>query len=500
MPSRGSRMLSGLDPQHNVINEAARASVEHLIVDDDPLKHLTRALHNGKSDMLYDMKYHPMDAVTRPNMPATQRHRSKLVSFANDQGDDGDSEGIHSSSQGTEDSEGSDDDAAPNSIPRRGPPPPDREMDPRASRHSSRKEAQKYVDYDRKSHPADYGIPGYQDKVKYMLPTDKPTSVQIAKKRKARLQDSDDEEDGPSIAQPRQPRKQLKSLAKNKTESTTKRGRGRPRKKQDSSDGVDDDEVDALVEEAIRGSQRRPLLVSSVADADELEDDIDMLFSRNGERVHDTSRNSNTLDVSPPSDTPQASTASSHKIPEYIDDRQALQNGGTPVTTDVAFRILLEDFRSDHDAKLMIYKPYIKPFSPPDNDSLVSPPETVDYVSPQGNDDSSLPGAEGFDLTTLSAGREVPDSDDFPSRPGAGDEDDWAEHSSQNQNHFQEQLAITKPRESHGSDDSVLRKLPVLSSGGNEGTEGHGVDLFGDQHQCLEPPVHELVLDAAPTE
>lgn len=49
-------MLSGLDPNHNVIDDAAYASVEHLIVDDDPPKPTTRASRNGRSAVSYDMK------------------------------------------------------------------------------------------------------------------------------------------------------------------------------------------------------------------------------------------------------------------------------------------------------------------------------------------------------------------------------------------------------------------------------------------------------------
>lgn len=78
-----------------------------------------------------------------------------------------------------------------------------REPDPRASRHSSRAEAKKPVNYSRKIHPQDYGLPGYRHRAVMPSPaspraTQKPS--QNRRKRKAKIStptvpDSDEDDD-----------------------------------------------------------------------------------------------------------------------------------------------------------------------------------------------------------------------------------------------------------------------------------------------------------------
>lgn len=212
--------------------------------------------------------------------------------------------------------------------------------------------------------------------------------------------------------------------------TTAQRGRGRPRKKHNPSD-----EINELVEQAIRGSQRAPHSISSIADSDELAEDIASAFGNAGEIAPEVTNSSNTLDVSPEQQgTPDI--ASSHKFPEYIYDRHAHRNGAVPLTTDAAYAMLLEDFRSDQDVELVIHKPYNFPV----------------HTAVQ----NSGTGARSHEHSADMVGRDqVADS-----------EDDSEESSSQS--HFAEELAITEARESSGSDDSVLQNLPPLSS------EDHG--------------------------
>lgn len=143
-------MLKGLSLD-NVVDDAAEESVE-VMGDNQADSGGRRSLRQPKTDAIYDMKYHPMDNITRPNMAATLRNRSKSVSFAMDGKDDESSEPSSPPRDGeSDDEEDSDSDSSDEIVVMQMATP--RTPDPRAVRHSSRGEARKPVNYSSKLHP-----------------------------------------------------------------------------------------------------------------------------------------------------------------------------------------------------------------------------------------------------------------------------------------------------------------------------------------------------------
>ncbi|KAK6391602.1 hypothetical protein LTR65_004437 [Meristemomyces frigidus] len=289
-PKRG--VLRGLNPNNVLAAPLTQASVEILDSDDNddgdnendgkPTQqpaHGTRASRYGKAPVDYDMKYHPMDEVTRPKRAANRRSgsRSKSVSMKrhldDDTGDesepstardeDGDEEGA---------SEDEDDSAAENHVN------PTRAPDPRASRHSARSEAQKAVNYSRKSHPQDYGLPGFQHKAKRSHDPSIPAPYKTAYKRKSTTED--DDEDDIDEAQPAKvplrARKNLKSLSSSSPTAVKAKAKpGKSRKKQKTQAGLGTfgtDELAGFVEELCKDAPAARNLAGCGHDAEYVDD------------------------------------------------------------------------------------------------------------------------------------------------------------------------------------------------------------------------------------
>lgn len=221
--------LRGLNLNNVLWDPQTQASVE--ISDDEngdekapnvtqqPV-HSTRASRYGRAAVNYDMKYHPMDEVTRPKRAAKRRSGSRSVSTSakRDLQDDTSEESEASEAKDARSEPESETDGqfdigdllATQRVP-----------DPKATRRSGRSEAHKAVNYSRKYHPQDYGVPGYQHKAKQLPSAGITPSSKISNKRKL-VEDSADEEgsdlvdeEDESTKSPVRARKQLKSTMSN---------------------------------------------------------------------------------------------------------------------------------------------------------------------------------------------------------------------------------------------------------------------------------------------
>ena len=121
-------------------------------VDTQP-RHATRSTRNGRADVNYSQKYHPMDEVTRPRRAARITGSRPPASFAETSDEEQPELSSGESTDADEPSEGSD-------------TPETRTPDPRAVRHSSRAQARKQVNYSRANHPQDWAITGYRRSAK----------------------------------------------------------------------------------------------------------------------------------------------------------------------------------------------------------------------------------------------------------------------------------------------------------------------------------------------
>ena len=148
---------------------AVEASVEgtgrEASVDTQP-RHATRSTRNGRADVNYSQRYHPMDEATRPRRAARITGSRPPTSFAETSDDEEPELSSGESTDADEPSEGSDTPATRTRTP-----------DPRAVRHSSRAQAQKQVNYSKAHHPQDWAISGYRRSAKRKrrgLSPDKP--------------------------------------------------------------------------------------------------------------------------------------------------------------------------------------------------------------------------------------------------------------------------------------------------------------------------------------
>ncbi|KAI7346076.1 hypothetical protein KC336_g22841, partial [Hortaea werneckii] len=120
----------------------------------------TRAVRSGRQQVNYDMKYHPMDEVTRPKRAAKRTPASRPlktpIEIDTDTSDA--SSDIDLALPSGEDESELESDNKENELARK--------PDPRATRHSARSEARKAVNYSRKHHPQDHGLPGFQRRAK----------------------------------------------------------------------------------------------------------------------------------------------------------------------------------------------------------------------------------------------------------------------------------------------------------------------------------------------
>ncbi|PPJ56895.1 hypothetical protein CBER1_02275 [Cercospora berteroae] len=290
--------LRGLNPDKYIIDNNVKHTVESADDDDNgtksppSTKHTTRASRGLGKDVSYDMKYHPMDRVTRSNSAATRRQSksaSLAMSGAEDDDDDDDSATINSDedlSEGIshdERSENSQDEAGPRSPIQTLVMEP-RQPDPKASRHSAREAARKAVNYSKKYHPQDHGIPGYRHRP-ILTQADQEDLIASTNLKKRALPDSDDvdadEDSGDAQAEVSKgkPRKKLKSLG-DEPPSRTKKKRGgqraatkaKPKAKPANKSAFrakEAKEIEALVDMAITTTEVvEPITISSNDDSD----------------------------------------------------------------------------------------------------------------------------------------------------------------------------------------------------------------------------------------
>jgi hypothetical protein len=186
---------------------AVETSVEGLgretSVDTQP-RHATRSTRNGRADVNYSQKYHPMDEVTRPRRAARITGSRPPTSFAETSDEEEPELSSGESSDADEPSEGCD-------------TPATRMPDPRAVRHSSRAEAQKQVNYSKAHHPQDWAIEGFRRSAKRKrrsVSTDKPrkkskkpdtpaSPIALSSDKTSDSDSEDDDGDKPSGNQPR---------------------------------------------------------------------------------------------------------------------------------------------------------------------------------------------------------------------------------------------------------------------------------------------------------
>lgn len=172
--------------------EATRKSIEADKESDScsvdlAARHETRAARNGRAQVNYSMKYHPMDEVTRPKR-ARRITGSRSLSATMPRGlkNETSSESEPDLRSGSSDEDGDDasDEDLDGTI---------RMPDPKATRHSMRSEAQKSVNYSRAHHPQDHSLPGYQHLAKRKRK--QSTSSRVQKKpRRDEVQISSDTE------------------------------------------------------------------------------------------------------------------------------------------------------------------------------------------------------------------------------------------------------------------------------------------------------------------
>ncbi|KAK5121472.1 hypothetical protein LTR85_005305 [Meristemomyces frigidus] len=291
-PKRG--VLRGLDPNNVLATPSTRSTVEISDSDkeDDESDennvrrtqqpaHSTRASRHGKADVNYDMKYHPMDEVTRPKRTANRRSgsRSKSASMKPDLDQETSDESEPSSAPdgGAEEADEIEDD----DVEVDAHVPTTRAPDLRASRHSARSEAQKAVNYSRSHHPQDYGLPGYQHKAKQSRDSSVRKKPNTSYKRKSIAEDGDnndrDEEEEGNPKTHVKPRKKLKSLSSSSpTTIKSKAKSAKSRRKHTEAEELktfDTDELTELVEELCKDAPSgRPLAQAEDGSNDEEED------------------------------------------------------------------------------------------------------------------------------------------------------------------------------------------------------------------------------------
>ena len=186
------------------VETSVEANGREASVDTQP-RHATRSTRNGRADVDYSQKYHPMDEVTRPKRAARITGSRPPTSFT-DTSDEEEPE--LSSGEGTDADEPSDvSDTHATRMP-----------DPRAVRHSSRTEAKKLVNYSKQHHPQDWAIMGFRRSAKRKMRCDSSDKAQKKKRKEQaftaspivlssdKTSDSDsedeDEDDEPSANHP----------------------------------------------------------------------------------------------------------------------------------------------------------------------------------------------------------------------------------------------------------------------------------------------------------
>lgn len=201
-----------------------------------------------------------MDDVTRPKRAARQRSGSAI----RDNEVETDEESLPSSAR---DADSDQEDEGPESSCELDLPT-QREPDPRASRHSGRKAAQKAVNYSTKHHPQDYGLPGYKHKAKQQKrshDSGQPNASRDSQQREettgAEEPASDDAEHLlAEVVQPKRPRKSLRVLEEGREHTSKAKARKRNPKKSENNEttflpDMSTDAIDEMVDMVIAGSQ-----------------------------------------------------------------------------------------------------------------------------------------------------------------------------------------------------------------------------------------------------
>jgi hypothetical protein len=148
--------MRGLDPDNMLEQPDIEASTEERTMREASVApathHATRSTRNGRADVNYSQKYHPMDEVTRPKRAQRITGSRSLSTAADETSDDDDEPELYSGDTTGEEEEG-DQDEEPDSPVMRIP-------DPRAVRQSGRTEAKKQVNYNGSHHPQDWALFG----------------------------------------------------------------------------------------------------------------------------------------------------------------------------------------------------------------------------------------------------------------------------------------------------------------------------------------------------
>ena len=208
-----------------------------------------------------------MDDVTRPKRAARQR---RSMSTMRDNEVETDEESLPSSARDSD----SDQDGEDEGSSEEEDLPTQRELDPRAIRHSARGEAKKVVNYSTKIHPQDHSLPGYQHKAKQLKRSQamgKSNAARFPPHSKKRAATSDPTSDGvesllSEVRQLKRPHKRLSVLDNDrehaeKTQHQTKKIKETKKTKETKPSATDEvplmlsDDVNDMVDMAIEGSQ-----------------------------------------------------------------------------------------------------------------------------------------------------------------------------------------------------------------------------------------------------
>ncbi|KJX97130.1 hypothetical protein TI39_contig553g00009 [Zymoseptoria brevis] len=412
--------LRGLNPHKNMLPPAATpaSTIETPQSDAGGEKHLTRGSRHGRSDVSYNMKYHPMDVVTRPNSKAVRERSGSALARDDDDDEESDLTLPGETDEEEEESSSSDDEKV--RRPRQRVALTPRTPDPNAMRYSSRAEARKPVLYNTKCHPQDYYIDGYKHKA--ILPTpaddedDRPPPSQKRKRAQSPVEvfSDDDADVDESIPARGPPRKALKSIQNNNQRSKGKK-KGRATKSTASAMNESDHEE------------------SHKSNGDGHDDLMTIIEDVPSE---------NSADGGQPEDTLQ-------KIPAWIEDKFAFEHRKDPnakLTQDTAREMLLDYAQSHYGVPIIVRKPYINQECGPQR----QPESVAQGSSGTKAEDSAKEPSTG----TLAEGSkpEAP--------PPASTDNHDVEHASQ----FEEQMAITDLPPSSWSSRRPAESDPDLPS------------------------------------
>lgn len=252
--------------------EATNAGDEAEVKPSQPSTRSTRGSRYGRADVNYDMKYHPMDEVTRPLRAAKRRSggRSVSESLTHEDGVTSDESEPPSPMSGSEsDEDDADDDEDEESAALMST---QRAKDPKATRTSTRAAAKKPVDYSRFHHPQDRWLLGRKHRNENLVPTDRDLdSLPTKRSRKHERSEYSDEVTDNDVpgAEGREvsavyskPRKKLRSTGSSSPAKSKQHDQSSPATKRifddielPRMDDMNSDELNEQFDSAARGSQ-----------------------------------------------------------------------------------------------------------------------------------------------------------------------------------------------------------------------------------------------------